>query len=50
MFGDILMSDYIAITCLRQDDVCRKELKKGSIVSEMDYVSNLTSQIRSILL
>lgn len=46
MFGNFNLADFIAIHCSRIDLICRKELERGILVSERDYVTALTTRIR----
>lgn len=49
MFGNFQIADLIAIECSAADNFCRKELQRGIIVNERDYVSSLTGRIRDNL-
>ncbi|MDO7174181.1 hypothetical protein [Mariniflexile sp. AS56] len=46
MFGNFNIADIIAINCSNIDVECRKELERGVLVSERDYVTALTTRIR----
>ncbi|MDG4655260.1 hypothetical protein [Chryseobacterium arthrosphaerae] len=47
MFGNLRIADFIAINCFRIDCKCREDFRESIIISERDYVSNLTSEIRN---
>jgi len=46
MFGDFRIADIVAFHCARVDIECREELRNGTLVSERDYVTALTTRIR----
>lgn len=46
MFGNFRIADIVAYHCARVDIECREELRNGTIVSERDYVSALTTRMR----
>lgn len=49
MFGNFHLADFIAIHCMAIDIECRLELRDGTITSERDYVSTLSTRIRDRL-
>ncbi len=46
MFGNFRIANIIAYHCARVDTECREELRKGTLVSERDYVTALTTRMR----
>ena len=49
MFGNFKVADIIAYECSKIDNLCRDELRQGTLVSERDYVSALSTRIRDTL-
>jgi len=46
MFGNFRIADIVAYHCARVDIECREELRNGTLVSERDYVTALTTRMR----
>jgi len=46
MFGNFRIADIVAYHCARVDTECREELRNGTLVSERDYVTALTTRMR----
>jgi hypothetical protein len=49
MFGNFAIADIVAYHCSRIDLHCRKELQRGILISERDYVTALSTRIRDEL-
>lgn len=49
MFGDFKSADIIAYHLMLIDNLCRKDLQRGIIVSERDYVSTFSTRVRDAI-